>query len=105
MVNDRSRPKAAPETCGGVSTQSTDLAARARRHDFAVRVLAERRDGVVVAQVYADLPAAERKVARTRERGLSAQMHLVRLVPVGVTPLPVVCTAEQLADLVDGAAR
>lgn len=65
--------------------QSTELAARARRAEFGVRVLAERRDGVVVAQVYSDLPAAERKVSRTRERGLRAELHLVRLVPVSAT--------------------
>lgn len=72
--------------------QSTDLAARARRHDHGVLVLAERRDGIVTSQVFADLAAAERKVWRTRERGLSASLSLVRLVPV-----PFV-TADELAD-------
>lgn len=62
--------------------QSTDLAARARRHDHGVLVLAERRDGVVTSQVYADLGAAERKVWRTRAKGLQASLTLVRLVPV-----------------------
>lgn len=61
---------------------SSDLVARARRHDHGVLVLAERQDGVVVSQVFADLPAAERKVQRTRERGLSATLTLVRLVPL-----------------------
>lgn len=66
---------------------STELASRARRHDHGVLVLAERRDGVVVSQVFADLAAAERKVQRTRERGLSASLTLVRLVPLPhVTP-------------------
>lgn len=60
----------------------TDLAARARRHDHGVLVLAERKDGSVVSQVYSNLPAAERKVWRTRERGLSASLTLVRIVPV-----------------------
>lgn len=64
--------------------QSSDLAARARRHDHGVLVLAERRDGIVTSQVFADLSAAERKVWRTRERGLSASLALVRLVPVHV---------------------
>lgn len=64
--------------------QSSDLAARARRHDHGVMVLAERRDGIVTSQVFADLAAAERKVWRTRERGLSASLALVRLVPVHV---------------------
>lgn len=45
-------------------------------------VLAERRDGIVTSQVYADLGAAERKVWRTREKGLQASLQLVRLVPV-----------------------
>lgn len=67
-------------------TGTPDLAARARRHDHGVLVLAERRDGVVVSQVFADLPAAERKVARTRARGLSASLTLVRLLPVLVLP-------------------
>lgn len=60
----------------------TDLAARARRHDHGVLVLAERKDGIVTSQVFADLAAAERKVWRTRERGLSASLTLVRIVPV-----------------------
>lgn len=81
------------------SPQSTDLAARARRHDFAVRVVSERADGVLVAQFYTNLPAAERKLARTQERGLRAEMHLVRIVPVGVTPLPAVASTAMLAEL------
>lgn len=56
--------------------------ARTRRHDYAVVVLAERADGVVVSQVYQHLAAAERRVRNTHERGLAASMHLVRLVPV-----------------------
>ncbi|MGN7247096.1 hypothetical protein ACTHQ1_05095 [Janibacter anophelis] len=68
----------------GVSSGSkyTDLAARARRHDHGVLVLATRKDGIVTSQVFADLAAAERKVWRTRERGLSASLTLVRIVPV-----------------------
>lgn len=84
------RPPAG-ETEGQKTTQTArcldvkitaDLAARARRHDHGVLVLAERRDGIVTSQVFADLAAAERKVWRTRERGLSASLQLVRLVPV-----------------------
>lgn len=68
---------------GAASTvQYSDLAARARRHDHGVLVLSERRDGVVTSQVFADLTAAERKVWRTRERGLSASLALVRIMPV-----------------------
>lgn len=84
------RPPAG-ETEGQKTTQTArcldvkitaDLASRARRHDHGVLVLAERRDGIVTSQVFADLAAAERKVWRTRERGLSASLQLVRLVPV-----------------------
>ena len=64
------------------TTKSSDLAARARRHDHGVLVLSERKDGTVVSQVYSNLPAAETKVWRTRERGLSASLVLVRIVPV-----------------------
>lgn len=67
--------------------QSTDLAARARRHDHGVLVLAERKDGTVLSQVYSNLPAAERKVQRTRERGLSASLVLVRITPVPLVHL------------------
>lgn len=78
--------KDGPETPAKKSPQSTrnsaDLARLARRHDFGVLVLAERRDGVVVTQVFASLDAAERKVCRTHERGLSASLTLVRLTPV-----------------------
>ena len=69
-----------------VATQSliedTDILSRARRHDYAVVVLAERADGIVVSQVYQHLAAAERRVRRTHERGLVASMHLVKLTPV-----------------------
>lgn len=64
------------------ATEHLTLAARARRHDHGVLVLAERRDGVVTSQVFANLDAAVRKVARTRGRGLSASLVLVRIVPV-----------------------
>lgn len=83
----KGRPgKDGPETPAKKSPQSTrnaaDLAQLAKRHDFGVLVLAERRDGVVVSQVFASLGAAERKVQRTRERCLSASLTLVRLTPV-----------------------
>lgn len=74
------------QSAGGRSTSSVprpgDIASLARRHDFGLLVVAERRDGVLVSQVFASLEAAERKITRTRERGLSASMTLVRLVPV-----------------------
>lgn len=61
---------------------STDTERLARRHDYALYVLAERADGRLMGQVFTSLPAAERKVTRTRDRGLHASMTLVRLVPV-----------------------
>lgn len=86
-----SRPEgneaAITSTSNGDIASISDLAARARRHDHGVLVLAERRDRVVTSQVFADLAAAERKVWRTRERGLSASLQLVRLVPVGTVRL------------------
>lgn len=62
-----------------------------RPHMFAVLVVAERADGVLVSQVFMSLDAAERKVQRTRDRGLSASLTLVRIAAV-----PLV-TAEDLA--------
>ena len=102
--NER-RPRQATEgvekiKAGSRSTSNdSDLAARARRHDYAVRVVSERRDGVLVTQVMTNLPAAEAKRARTLARGLRCELHLVRITPVGLTPLPMVPTTEHLADL------
>ena len=87
------------ELRAGAHSQSTDFAARARRHDYAVRVVSERADGVLVTQLMTDLPAAERKRRRTHERGLRCELHLVRITPVGLTPLPMVPTVEHLAEL------
>lgn len=85
----RSRPgvvtEAAKNDVGRSENNPTDLAARARRHDHGVLVVAERADGTVTSQVYENLGAAERKVWRTRARGLSATLTLVRLVPVPFT--------------------
>lgn len=65
------------------STRSADdLLARASRHDYALRVVWERSDGRFCTQLYTTLPAAERKLRTTRERGRHAQVHLVRLVDV-----------------------
>lgn len=61
---------------------SDDAVALAARREFAIRVWTRRRDGVAVAQVFSDLGAAERKIDRTRRRGLDARAELVRLVPV-----------------------
>lgn len=106
LPEQRNRPgeetEAIPESFGGDETripEPTDIAARARRHDYAVHVVSERRDGVLVTQLMTDLPAAERKRRRTLERGLRCELHLVRIVPVGLTPLPMVPTAEHLAEL------
>lgn len=84
---------------GSSCPESTEIAARARRHGFAVRVVSERRDGVLVTQYMTDLPSAERKRARTLARGLRCELHLVRILPVTVTPLPAVATVEHLAEL------
>lgn len=52
------------------------------RRDYAVRVFWVRADGVLVAQVYSDTKAAERKLARCMRAGRDARLELVRLVPV-----------------------
>lgn len=91
-VRDPGQDERRPHRAGAPLTSAQDTSiipddtdarlARARRHDYAVLVLAERADGIVVSQVYQHLSAAERRVRRTRERNLAASMHLVRLVPV-----------------------
>lgn len=88
-TGQRSRPtgnRAASRITGGRSDSSlldsATVGALVLRHEYAIVVRSERRDGVMVEQVMTNLPAAERKVHRTRERGLSAGMTLVRLVPV-----------------------
>ena len=61
----------------------SEVLARARRADYALLVTYQRADGRVCRQLYAgNIAAAERKVARCRERGLPASIALVRLVPV-----------------------
>lgn len=59
-----------------------DVADLAQRRNYGIRVFAERRDGIVTQQVFADLAAAERKAERVRSRGLSVRLELVHLVPV-----------------------
>lgn len=79
--------KSRPVTPYGAASGSTrhrpqdiaDIEARAERVEFALLVLSERADGVICSQLYTNLKAAERKVARTRERDLWARMTLVRL--------------------------
>lgn len=85
----RSRPGGEPEAAsrsfgGDVLSipEATDIHLRARRHDHAILVLAERIDGIVTTQLFTNLAAAEMKVARTRERGLAASLTLVRLTPM-----------------------
>ena len=75
-------PQTSSEGITSIPQDACDRLARTRRHDYAVLVLAERADGIVVSQVYQHLAAAERRVRRTHDRGLAASMHLVRLVPV-----------------------
>lgn len=71
--------------------QSTDSGQTPRPHMYAVLVVSERKDHVLVSQVFMSLASAEKKVQRTRERGLSASLTLVR-----ITAVPFV-TAEDLA--------
>ena len=59
-----------------------DNAPHPRRHAYAVRVVAQRRDGILTEHVLTNLPAAERRVQNARARGLAAWLELVRLVPV-----------------------
>ena len=72
--------------------QAADPLARAPRYAHALRVVWERADGRACTNFYSTLPAAERKMQRTRERGLAARIELVRLVPSTMT-------ADVLADL------
>ena len=44
----------------------------------------------------------ESKRVSPNPSGLSAELHLVRLVPFGIAPLPVVATVEALRSLLDG---
>lgn len=69
-----------PNAPGALSRR--DVVDLAHRRNYGVRVFAERRDGVVTQQVFADLAAAERKAERVRSRGLSVRLELVHLVPV-----------------------
>lgn len=69
-----------------------------RRKVYAVLVAAERADGRVVTQVYTSLHAAERRVLRTRERGLSAWVEMVRLVPVPLVSQALLALVGDLGD-------
>lgn len=82
--DEKSRPVAEDGAASGRARNRhpehiADIEARAQRVEFALLVLSERADGVICSQLYTNLKAAERKVARTRERNLSARMTLVRL--------------------------
>lgn len=83
------------------TADSAPLATRARRHDYAVRVVSECRDGVLVTQYMTDLPAADRKRRRTLERGLRCELRLVRIVPVGVE-LDTTTVPTTVVDLLEG---
>ena len=93
MRAESSRPSAnteAAEDIRGAASESSfsltaDLRTRAKHHGYALLVLAERADGVICSQIYTNLPAAERKVTRTRARGLQASVTLVRLVACAST--------------------
>lgn len=60
----------------------SDLFALAGRREYAVRVVSQRRDGILVTQIFADLKAAERKAARVRSHALDVRLELVRVMPV-----------------------
>lgn len=83
------------------TTDGAPLAGRARRRDHGIRVVFERADGVVCSQVFVTIESAERKVGKVRERGLQAQMQLVRLVPVGIE-LDTTTVPSSAVDLLDG---
>ena len=93
MRANRSRPGVGTEAAEVIRTAATDtsvsltadLRTRAKRHDYALLVTTERRDGVLVSQVVVSLAAAERKVTTARARGLMASVTLVRLVAVAST--------------------
>lgn len=74
----------------------TDIGALARRTGFALLVEAERADHVVTRQIVLTLGAAEKKVARTLDRGLSARIVLVKVTPaIGWPPEQVDLLAEE----------
>lgn len=102
----RQRPRVETEGAARIAGEAndtslattTDLPLLTRRPDYGVLVTAERADGAVASQVYRNLGAAERKRTRCHERGLRAELLLVRLVPVGVLPLAVPALEELLQD-------
>lgn len=65
-----------------IVAQAPDSHPRTRRPRYAVMVHQQRRDGVMTTHLMTSLPAAERRVLRTRERGLVAWVELVRLTPL-----------------------
>lgn len=73
---------AKPLDCAHPIADPDDLARLARRHDYALRVVTERSDGVLVTQLFTSMHPAERKVARARERHLRAHITLVKLTAV-----------------------
>lgn len=68
--------------------RDNDIRQRSRRHDYALLVTYERADGRVCNQLYTNLPAAERRVARVKERGLQAVLTAVQILPLASTVLP-----------------
>lgn len=96
---DHCGDESAPQSTGSAA----DLLARARRHDYALAVTYERADGRVCVALVTTMLAAERKVLRTRARGLRAEVTLVRLVPVAA-PRDAVERALVLADDTEGVA-
>lgn len=97
--DERCRPEvdleAASKTFGGVDNDSTvrllDALLLDRRSDHAVLVAATMPRGGVRTQVYRSLHAAQKAVHRAEDRGQSARLCLVRLVPVtSVSPAELV---------------
>lgn len=72
----------ATATLPPITASRRDLFALAGRREYAVRVISQRRDGILVTQLYADLKAAERKADRVRAHGLDVRLELVRITPV-----------------------
>lgn len=79
-------PKHSLTACGHPSLARLAVALASVRN-YAVLVSAERADGIVASQLYTNLAAAERKVKRTRDRGLSASLTLVQIV-AATAPIP-----------------
>lgn len=64
---------------------TADTALLARRADYALRVVTQRRDGHMLTRFYATLAGGEAALRRAKDRGAPAVMHLVRIMPTTVS--------------------